>query len=128
MTKPITSVAAMMLYEEGGFELTDPVSSVHPVLRRRRVYAGGSDLRQVTVPRHRAGADLAPAHPHGGLTYGFHRVHPVDALYRAAGFEWSAPPGTDLAQACDIWAGLPLLFQPGHGVELLAWRPTCSAG
>jgi len=40
-------------------------------------------------------------------------VHPVDALYRAAGFEWAYPRGTDLAAACDIWAGLPLLFQPG---------------
>jgi CubicO group peptidase (beta-lactamase class C family) len=48
-----------------------------------------------------------------GLTYGFHRAHPVDAMYRAAGYEWDAPPGTDLAHACDIWAGLPLLFQPG---------------
>ena len=48
-----------------------------------------------------------------GLTYGFHRVHPVDALYRAAGFEWTSPPGVDLAQACDIWAALPLLFEPG---------------
>ncbi len=48
-----------------------------------------------------------------GLTYGFHRVHPVDAMYRAAGFEWSTPRGMDLAQACDAWAGLPLLFQPG---------------
>jgi len=40
-------------------------------------------------------------------------VHPVDAAYRAAGFEWGTPPGVDLAQACDLWAGLPLLFQPG---------------
>ena len=50
MTKPITSVAAMMLYEEGGFELTDPVSSFIPSFADVRVYAGGSDLRQVTVP------------------------------------------------------------------------------
>jgi len=50
MTKPITSVAAMMLYEEGGFELTDPVSSFIPSFAGVRVYAGGSDLRQVTVP------------------------------------------------------------------------------
>jgi CubicO group peptidase (beta-lactamase class C family) len=48
-----------------------------------------------------------------GLTYGFHRVHPVDALYRAAGFEWGTPPGMDLAQACDTWATIPLLVQPG---------------
>jgi CubicO group peptidase (beta-lactamase class C family) len=37
----------------------------------------------------------------------------VDALYRAEGFEWSTPRGVDLAQACDLWAGFPLLFQPG---------------
>src|ERR1700727_1164613 len=50
MTKPITSVAAMMLYEEGGFELTDPVHRFIPSFGGVRVYAGGSDLRQVTVP------------------------------------------------------------------------------
>ena len=48
-----------------------------------------------------------------GLTYGFHHSHPVDRLYREAGFEWGAPPDLDLAGACDAWAGLPLLFQPG---------------
>jgi CubicO group peptidase (beta-lactamase class C family) len=41
-------------------------------------------------------------------------VHPVDAIYRAAGFgDGSGPTGMDLAQACDAWASLPLLFQPG---------------
>ena len=44
MTKPITSVAAMMLYEEGGFELTDPVGSFIPSFRDARVFDGGSDL------------------------------------------------------------------------------------
>ena len=48
-----------------------------------------------------------------GLTYGFHHAHPVDAMYRAAGFEWVAPEGRDLAECCDLWAGLPLLFEPG---------------
>jgi CubicO group peptidase (beta-lactamase class C family) len=40
-------------------------------------------------------------------------VHPVDAMYRAAGFELGDPPGVTLAEACDIWASMPLLFQPG---------------
>jgi CubicO group peptidase (beta-lactamase class C family) len=48
-----------------------------------------------------------------GLTYGFHRVHPADAMLRAAGFEWGSPRGMDLAGACDAWAEIPLLFQPG---------------
>jgi hypothetical protein len=40
-------------------------------------------------------------------------AHPVDEMYRAAGFEWVAPEGRDLAECCDLWAGLPLLFEPG---------------
>ena len=50
MTKPVTSVAAMMLYEEGRLALTDPVSSYIPSFGGVRVYVGGSDLRPVTVP------------------------------------------------------------------------------
>ena len=113
MTKPITSVAAMMLYEEGAFELTDPVSAFIPSFAGVRVYAGGPDLRPVTVPATEPVRIWHLLTHTSGLTYGFHRVHPVDAMYRAAGFEWASPPGVDLAQACDVWAGLPLLFQPG---------------
>ena len=113
MTKPVTSVAAMMLYEQGAFQLTDPVSQFIPSFADVRVYTGGSDLRQVTVPATEPVRIWHLLTHTSGLTYGFHRVHPVDALYRAAGFEWAYPSGTDLATACDIWAGLPLLFQPG---------------
>ncbi|MGD0559003.1 MAG: serine hydrolase domain-containing protein [Streptosporangiaceae bacterium] len=113
MTKPITSVAAMMLYEEGAFELTDPVSEFIPSFADARVYAGGSDLRPVTVPATEPVRIWHLLTHTAGLTYGFHRVHPADALHRAAGFEWGWPPGTDLARACDIWAGIPLVFQPG---------------
>src|ERR1700748_2513174 len=113
MTKPITSVAAMILYEEGKIALTDPVSAFIPAFADVRVYDGGSDQKQVTVP---AAEPVRVWHllTHtAGLTYGFHRVHPVDALYRAGGFEWGTPPGADLAQVCDLYAGFPLLFQPG---------------
>jgi CubicO group peptidase (beta-lactamase class C family) len=113
MTKPITSVAVMMLQEEGTLALTDPVSAFIPSFADVRVFAGGSDLRQATVPAVEPVRIWHLLTHTAGLTYGFHRAHPVDALYRAAGFEWSTPSGVDLAQACDIWAGLPLLFQPG---------------
>jgi CubicO group peptidase (beta-lactamase class C family) len=113
MTKPITSVAAMMLYEEGAFQLTDPVSAFIPSFADVRVYTGGSDLKPVTVPATEPVRIWHLLTHTAGLTYGFHRVHPADALYRAAGFEWAYPPETDLARACDIWAGIPLLFQPG---------------
>jgi CubicO group peptidase (beta-lactamase class C family) len=113
MTKPITSVAAMMLQEEGALQLTDPVSKFIPSFADQRVYVGGSDQNPLTVP---AAEPMRIWHllTHtSGLTYGFHRVHAVDAIYRAAGFDPGAPKGMDLAAACDGWASLPLLFQPG---------------
>jgi CubicO group peptidase (beta-lactamase class C family) len=113
MTKPVTSVAAMILYEEGRLALTDPVSDFIPAFKDVRVYAGGSDLKQQTVPAVEPVRIWHLLTHTAGLTYGFHRVHPVDAMYRAAGFEWGTPRGTDLARACDLWAGFPLLFQPG---------------
>jgi len=116
MTKPVTSVAAMMLYEEGAFELTDPVSRFIPSFAGVRVYAGGSDQRPVTIPATEPVRIWHLLTHTAGLTYGFHRVHPSDALYRAAGFDLGSPP-VPLAEACDIWAGIPLLFQPGGPVR-----------
>jgi len=113
MTKPVTSVAAMILYEEGAFELSDPVSKFIPAFADVRVFAGGSDQRQVTVPVTEPVRIWHLLTHTSGLTYGFIRAHPVDALYRAAGFEWSVPAGIDLATACETWAAFPLLFQPG---------------
>jgi CubicO group peptidase (beta-lactamase class C family) len=113
MTKPVTSVAAMMLYEEGAFELTDPVSAFIPSFAGARVFTGGSDLAPVTVPATEPVRIWHLLTHTAGLTYGFHRNHPVDAMYRAAGFELRKLPPIGLAAACDLWAGLPLLFQPG---------------
>ena len=112
MTKPVTSVAAMMLYEEGAFELTDPVSRFIPAFQNMRVFTGGSDQRPVTVPATEPVRIWHLLTHTSGLTYGFHRSHPVDAMYRAAGFDLGLRPGT-LEEACDLWASQPLLFQPG---------------
>jgi CubicO group peptidase (beta-lactamase class C family) len=114
MTKPITSVAAMMLYEEGAFELKDPIERWIPSFAGVRVYRSGSALNPTTVP---ATEPIRVWHllTHtAGLTYGFHHAHPVDAMYRAAGFEWGTPRDFDLAACCDKWASLPLLFEPGN--------------
>jgi CubicO group peptidase (beta-lactamase class C family) len=113
MTKPITSVAAMMLYEEGAFELKDPVSRYIPSVADTRVYRQGSQLAPVTEPMVEPMRIWHLLTHTAGLTYGFHYAHPVDAMYRAAGFEWGSPPDMDLAEACDVWAAMPLLFQPG---------------
>ncbi|MYS24253.1 MULTISPECIES: serine hydrolase domain-containing protein [unclassified Streptomyces] len=113
MTKPVTSVAAMMLYEEGAFELTDPVADFIPSFAELRVFQSGSELRQLTVPVAEPVTIWHLLTHTAGLTYGFMRAHPVDAVYRARGFEWGQPEGYDLAEACDAWAEIPLLFQPG---------------
>jgi CubicO group peptidase (beta-lactamase class C family) len=113
MTKPVTSVAAMMLYEEGAFELKDPVSRFIPSFADVRVYRQGSSLKPVTEPVTEPVRIWHLLTHTSGLTYGFHYAHPVDAMYRAAGFEWGSPSGMDLAACCDAWAAFPLLFQPG---------------
>ncbi|HEV8063337.1 MAG TPA: serine hydrolase domain-containing protein, partial [Acidimicrobiales bacterium] len=113
MTKPITSVAAMMLYEQGALELTDPVSRYIPSFEDVRVWVGGSSVRAVTEPATEPVRIWHLLTHTSGLTYGFHYAHPVDAMYRAAGFDMGAEPDLDLAGCCDAWASLPLLFQPG---------------
>ena len=113
MTKPVTSVAAMMLYEEGAFELKDPIARWLPAFADTPVFTGGNALGAATVPQTEPIRVWHLLTHTSGLTYGFHHAHPVDAMYRERGFEWSTPPGLDLAACCDVWAELPLLFQPG---------------
>jgi CubicO group peptidase (beta-lactamase class C family) len=113
MSKPITSVAALMLWEEGCFELRDLVSSFLPEFAHQQVWRAGS----VTTPFFDPVVEPMQmwhlmTHT-SGLTYGFMHAHPVDELYRRAGFEWGVPRDTDLAGICEQVARLPLLFQPG---------------
>ncbi|MEU9288711.1 serine hydrolase domain-containing protein [Streptomyces sp. NPDC048275] len=113
MTKPVTSVAALMLLEEGHFRLDDPVARFLPAFTHPRVYVSGSGPETKTRP---AEQPLLIRHllTHtSGLTFGFYHSHPVDALYRDAGLESSVAPGADLAGTCDVYAGLPLQFEPG---------------
>jgi CubicO group peptidase (beta-lactamase class C family) len=113
MTKPVTSVAAMSLYEEGAFQLTDPISTWLPEFADTRVYVAGSAQKPVTAPLMEPIRVWHLLSHTSGLTYGFHHAHPVDAMYRAAGHEWSSPPGADSAEVCRQWAAIPLVFQPG---------------
>ena len=113
MTKPITSVAAMMLWEEGHFELTDEISKWLPAFADVRVYDKGSLLRPYTVPAIEPIRVWHLLTHTSGLTYGFFQESVVDGLYRAAGFELDPEHELDLAASCDAWARLPLLFQPG---------------
>ncbi|MBU6241723.1 MAG: beta-lactamase family protein [Acidobacteria bacterium] len=113
MTKPLTSVAAMMLWEEGRLQLTDPVSRFIPSFDDLKVFKRGSSTAPIfeglTEPM-RVWHLLTHT---SGLTYGFLMSHVVDEMYRKAGFEWGMPKGKNLAEVCDLLSELPLLFQPG---------------
>ncbi len=75
MTKPVTSVAAMMLHEEGAFQLKDPIKRWLPEFADMRVFRGGSSVAPITEP---ATEPIQVWHllTHtSGLTYGFHNSH-----------------------------------------------------
>ena len=112
MTKPITTVAALMLYEEGCFQLDDPVAQYIPAFAGARVFAGGDAESFETEPLARPVTVHDLMTHTSGLTYGFQHEHPVDALYRARRIEFNANLGP-LADLVDTAAAQPLLFQPG---------------
>ncbi|MGW7254479.1 serine hydrolase domain-containing protein [Streptomyces sp. NPDC054834] len=113
MTKPVTAVAVLLLAEEGMLSLDDPLETHLPAFANPRVYVSGSGTDVATRP---ADGPVLLRHllTHtAGLTFGFYYSHPVDALYRKAGLESSVPPGADLAETMDVYARLPLQFEPG---------------
>lgn len=113
MTKPVTTVGALMLVEDGLLSLDDEVGRHLPAFAEPRVYVDGSGDQVRTRP---ADGPLLVRHlmTHtAGLTFAFYHAHPVDALYRAAGLDSSVAPGTDLAGTTDVYASLPLRFDPG---------------
>jgi CubicO group peptidase (beta-lactamase class C family) len=112
MTKPITSVAAMMLYEEGAFELTDPVSRFVPEFADMRIYAGGAAANPETRPATEPIRIWNLLTHTSGLTYGFHGLNAVDQRYRENGVDPFGVP--DLADFCARVAAEPLLFEPGQ--------------
>ncbi|MEU6576550.1 serine hydrolase domain-containing protein [Streptomyces sp. NPDC046805] len=113
MTKPVTAVAALILMEEGRLSLDDPVDRYLPAFANPRVYESGSGEAVKTRPAARPVLVRHLLTHTAGLTFAFYHSHPVDALYRAAGLQSSVPPGADLAETIDVYAGLPLQFDPG---------------
>lgn len=113
MTKPLTTIAAMQLVEQGLVQLKDPVAKFIPAFSATPVYRSGSVQKPMTEPQTLPMLVWHLMTHMSGLTYGFHNTHPVDAMYRNQGFEWGQPEDIDLAACCERWAQLPLVFQPG---------------
>jgi CubicO group peptidase (beta-lactamase class C family) len=114
MSKPITSIALMMLFEEGRFQLSDPVYKFIPAWREHRVWVEGSGSEMITrTPTTPMTIQHLLCHT-AGLTYGGFLPGlelPVDAAYAAAGISRA---GTDtLASFAEKLAHVPLLYDPG---------------
>jgi CubicO group peptidase (beta-lactamase class C family) len=112
MTKPLTSVAIMMLYEEGRFQLDDPISRFLPCFAGQRVFAGGNRGKMDTVPAQRDITFRDLLTHTSGLTYGFMQSTLVDAAYRDGGVDFQTADAT-LGEVVERAAAMPLLAQPG---------------
>ncbi|MCH8310754.1 MAG: beta-lactamase family protein [Chloroflexi bacterium] len=114
MTKPITSAAVMMLYEEGNFHLDDPVSDFIPELDGLKVYDGMGQTGPKFVPQQSAITIRHLLTHTAGLSYGFYEDSPVEQMYRDANL---GDPDSNLTEMIDKLSELPLVTQPGS-----AWR------
>jgi CubicO group peptidase (beta-lactamase class C family) len=112
MSKPVTSVAVMMLYEEGKLLLTDPVSRFIPAFKNLRVMGDSADAAPVDARRMITIRDLLSHR--SGLTYGFLNNGPVGNSYRKDGVSdgLTVTPMT-LEEAINKLATQPLVSQPG---------------
>ncbi len=121
MTKPVTAVAAMMLYEQGHFQLDDPLAWYIPAFAETPVWDGSEPaadpedpdaiLRHVVPQQSPITVRQVMTHT-AGLTYSFMNATPVDRYYRDHGLDF---PGanTPLAELVERLASAPLLCQPG---------------
>ena len=94
MSKPITSVAILMLMEQGKLRLDDPVSKFLPQFATMRVYESGGLDAMVTEPVHRS-VTIADLLTHtSGITYHFTGNTPVHQYYRKHGVKRNTPVGS----------------------------------
>jgi CubicO group peptidase (beta-lactamase class C family) len=120
MTKPITSVALMTLYERGYFQLNDPVHRFVPEWRDQRVWVSGEGPAMETVKPDRPVSMRDMLGHTGGLTYGAALValgapdsgHPVDKEYARIGVRRGE--GETLREFVQKLGRVPLRYQPGE--------------
>ena len=119
MSKPVTGVALMILYDEGKFQLDDPVSKYLPQFADLKVSkADGPDgMPELEEPHHAMTIRELMSHT-GGLTYGFFSRSQTDQLYVKANI---LDRDTTLEQMVDKLGQLPLRQQPGS-----AWHYSVS--
>ncbi len=133
MTKPITSLAVMMLYEVGHFQLNEPIKKYIPVLDDLKVFVkqGFTGFELAELERDITIHDLL-IHT-AGFSYGFFADSPIEAMYREPNI---LRPENSLAEMMAELAEKPLYYQPGtnwrysvatdilgHLVEVVSGQP-----
>lgn len=110
MSKPLTAAALMMLYEEGKFQLDDPVAQYIPVFENTMVWVDGQE-----VPQEEAFTVRQVLTHTAGFCYGWGKSH-VDSMYNQAcqGGIWATRSLSDMMK---VLAGIPLKYQPGSQWE-----------
>ncbi|MFN3582040.1 MAG: serine hydrolase domain-containing protein [Pseudomonas sp.] len=111
MTKPVTSIALMQLYEQGRFLLDDPVHKYIPAWKNLRVYKAGIHPQFMTTAPNRPMSIRDLLTHQAGLTYGFMNRTNVDAAYRELRLDGGS--GHTLERLVDELSRLPLEFSPG---------------
>lgn len=115
MTKAITSVAAMMLYEEGAYLLNDPLGDYLPEFGQMRVLAAGDGAQEplVTVPATQPIRIIDLLAHTSGISYPF-IDSPLQHVYKNAGIiDGLTVKNMTLAEQMQLLAQQPLLFEPG---------------
>ena len=113
MTKPITSIALMQLYEQGRVLLEDPVSAHIPEFAEMQVFTGGTPTAPKVRPAQTAMTVKDVLTHASGLTYGFFFQNNLDAMYREDGLGNFELPDYTLEEGMRLLAAKPLAFDPG---------------
>ena len=120
MTKPITGVAMMILFEEGKWRLDDPVTRYIPEFKNLQVMTGVDEEGNgtpVLVPMKRPPTMREIMSHTAGFGYGLQDKHPVDKIFR----EKRALGAGTLQDMINTTATIPLVYQPGE-----SWRYSIS--
>jgi len=120
MTKPLTSIAFMMLVEEGRVAIDEPVHKYIPEWRNLGVFVAGTTAGFLTRPQQRPMRIVDLLRHTSGLTYGFQQRSNVDAAYRDKKIGELEKAGTIDSMIADL-ATMPLEFSPGE-----AWNYSLS--
>ena len=114
-TKLITSCAALLLFEEGRFQLDDPIERYIPQLANRRVLRPGASSPSDTEPAERPITIRHLLSHRAGLSYGF--LDPEATISKAYNERKVLNPATTLAEMMDVLSDLPLTYHPGRSWE-----------